>query len=214
MSRTKTADRRRQEILEAAAAVIAERGLCDTRIADVAARVGASPGLVIYYFPTKERLLAEALGHEDQGFVDRVTALLDGASDAPAKLRVMIEASCPGPAAEGGSPTDRDWVLWLDLWARARLDPELADERSRLDRVWREAIADVVRQGQETGEFGPADPDRVALHLSALIDGLAIQVMLGDGEVTRAVMRDMCLDVAGEQLGVALRPRETSKKSR
>jgi AcrR family transcriptional regulator len=201
---TKTADRRRQEILEAAAAVIAERGLCDTRIADVATRAGTSPGLVIYYFPTKERLLAEALGHEDRGYVDRVTTLSDVPESAASKLRVLIEASCPGRAAEGGNPVDRDWVLWLDLWARARLDPELASERARLDGLWRNAISEIVRQGQASGEFAGGDADRVALLLSAVIDGLAIQVILGDPEVTRDKMREACLTLAGEQLGIAM----------
>ena len=37
-------DSRRVQMLEAAAQLIAERGLARTRIADVAERVGASPG--------------------------------------------------------------------------------------------------------------------------------------------------------------------------
>ena len=41
--------------------LIAERGFSETRIADVAQRVGASPALVIYYFGTKDSLLTEAL---------------------------------------------------------------------------------------------------------------------------------------------------------
>jgi AcrR family transcriptional regulator len=51
---------RRRQILEAAVAVVCERGLCDTRIADVAERAGTSPALVVYYFGTKDRLLAAA----------------------------------------------------------------------------------------------------------------------------------------------------------
>ena len=42
------ADARRDQMLAAAAQLIAERGFSDTRIADVAKRVGASPALVIY----------------------------------------------------------------------------------------------------------------------------------------------------------------------
>ena len=55
------ADVRRDQMLVAAAHLIAERGFSDTRIADVADRVGASPALVIYYFGTKDSLLTEAL---------------------------------------------------------------------------------------------------------------------------------------------------------
>ena len=48
-------------MLRAALDVIAERGFPDTRIADVAERVGVSPALVIYYFKTKDHLLTEAM---------------------------------------------------------------------------------------------------------------------------------------------------------
>ena len=50
----------------AAAELIGERGFGETRIADVAKRVGASPALVIYYFGTKDRLLTEALRYSEE----------------------------------------------------------------------------------------------------------------------------------------------------
>ena len=34
------------------------------------------------------------------------------------------------------------------------------------------------------------------LELAALIDGLAVQVALGDGSVTPTVMREICIEVA------------------
>ena len=58
--RQKSKDRH-QEILDAAARVITDRGLADTRISDIAERCGVSPGLILYYFESKDRLLIEAL---------------------------------------------------------------------------------------------------------------------------------------------------------
>jgi len=52
-----TAEQRREQMLRAALEVISERGYPDTRIADVAERIGISPALVIYYFKTKDQLL-------------------------------------------------------------------------------------------------------------------------------------------------------------
>ena len=46
---------RRPQILDAAAEVIAERGIAATRIADVAERAGTSAPAVLYWFDTKER---------------------------------------------------------------------------------------------------------------------------------------------------------------
>jgi hypothetical protein len=35
-----------------------------------------------------------------------------------------------------------EWVLWLDLWARAPRDPDVARDREALDRRWRAAITE------------------------------------------------------------------------
>ena len=66
--RRKLSDARRRQILKAAVQVIAEKGLCDTGIKDVADQAGTSPALVIYYFGKKDILLAEALSFADEKF--------------------------------------------------------------------------------------------------------------------------------------------------
>ena len=63
-----TADQRREQMLRAAIEVIEERGFPETRIADVAARAGTSPALVIYYFKTKDQLLTEAIRYSEDNW--------------------------------------------------------------------------------------------------------------------------------------------------
>ena len=41
-------------------------------------------------------------------------------------------------------------------------------------------IAAIIADGQAAGDFAAADPERAALELASLIDGLAVQVALGD----------------------------------
>ncbi len=115
---------------------------------------------------------------------------------APARLATLIEDSVGG----------QDWVLWIELWTRALRDRELAESRQRLDDRWRAQIAAIVRDGQASGDFAGDDPERVALELAALIDGLAVQVALGDRAVTAEVMRTTCLEVAERLLEVSLAP--------
>ena len=88
----------------------------------------------------------------------------------------------------------------MELWVRALRDPRLAKTRERLDRRWREAIADIVREGQASGEFGDADADDVALLLGALMDGFAIQLALGDPAVTADTVKRHCLALAEARL--------------
>jgi AcrR family transcriptional regulator len=189
---------RRMEILEAAADVIAERGLCETRIADVAQRAGASAALVLYYFESKDRLLTEALTHAEDRFYLQTFHELTGLERARDRLLHLIDRSIPARAAGEGL---EDWKLWFELWSRALRDPLVATKREALDRRWRDTIAQVVRDGQDAHEFAPVEADDFALMLASLIDGLAIQAILGDREATPERVREVCVDMAARELG-------------
>jgi AcrR family transcriptional regulator len=186
--RPSTAHVRRPAILTAAAEVISERGIQNTRISDVAQRAGTSAPGVLYWFASKDELLAEALTFSDDRFYATLTGELASFGTATERLTRLIELW----PAEG----DGETVLWMELWVRALRDPKLAATRERLDRRWREAIADVVREGQASGEFGGHDADDLALLLGAVMDGFAIQLALGDPGVTTEVVRRHCLELA------------------
>ena len=188
-------DIRREQILEAAATVIAERGLAETRIADVAQRLDISPALVLYYFDSKDVLLGEALTGRDRQFFEGVAEAMAAQPSPTARLATLIEASCPKVGA------DQDYVLWLEMWSGARHDPGLARSRREMDGRWRSAIASVVEDGQQVGEFDPAvDAGDFALRLAAIVDRLAIQVVLGDSAVSPQTMRRLCLEAASSEL--------------
>ncbi len=65
---------RRPQILAAAIEVIGERGMAGTRIADVAERAGTSPAGVLYWFNSKDELLAEALTSDEERFAENLVA--------------------------------------------------------------------------------------------------------------------------------------------
>lgn len=196
---------RHREILYAAARVITERGLAETRIADIAAQAGVSPGLILYYFDSKDRLLAEALSFSNDQFYLRTSREIRRLPSAREQLRRLIDLSVPGYLPEFGRLDE--WALWIEVWVRALRDVSMAKEREALDERWRSQIADIVRGGVESGEFdGDADPDEFALRLASLMDGLAIQVAMNDPKVTQERMHRTCLEVAAHELGFELEP--------
>ena len=203
--RRKLSDARRRQILKAAVQVIAEKGLCDTGIKDVADQAGTSPALVIYYFGKKDVLLAEALSFADERFYAQTAGAVAAMASARDRLVELVRCSCSVGEAEDDFD---EWVLWLDLWARAPRDPDVARDRAAMDRRWRTTIGEIVRQGQATGEFSPLDADAFALRLGALIDGLAIQVVLHDSEVSRERMFDLCMDSCARELGFSWTPED------
>jgi AcrR family transcriptional regulator len=185
---------RRPAILKAAAEVIAERGVIGTRIADVAERAGTSAPGVLYWFDTKDELLTEALRFSDERFYAQLHRELEQL-DGPRERLARIVELWP---ADG----DGEVVLWMELWVRALRDPAVNSARAALDARWREAIAEVVRDGQATGEFSAVDPEAFALTLGALMDGFAIQLALRDPGVTPAQVRAHCLALVEERLGL------------
>ncbi len=202
--RQKPGKDRHQEILDAAARVITERGLAETRISDIAEQAGVSPGLILYYFESKDRLLAEALTFANDQFYLRTSREIRRITSAKEQMRRLIDLSVPGYLPEYGRLDE--WALWIEVWVRALRDPQMAKDREVLDQRWRDQIADIIRTGQRSGEFPQKDPAELALRLGALIDGLAIQVIMNDSEITPEKMHRACMEVAAHEIGFDLEP--------
>ncbi|MBI5089006.1 MAG: TetR/AcrR family transcriptional regulator [Actinobacteria bacterium] len=154
---------RKSQILTAAADVLSERGYANTRVVDIAKAAGTSPAAILYWFDGKDGLLAQALVLREQEFHDRYTVEADTVESASDQLRILIEAMLH----------HYDWGLWMELTVRALRDQTAAAERDRIDRRWRAALRNVIRMGQEGGEFDGDDPDETMFVLAALLDGMA-----------------------------------------
>jgi AcrR family transcriptional regulator len=195
---------RRTQMLTAALQVIVERGFAETRISDVAERAGVSPALVIYYFKTKDDLLAEAMRWSEDAWyaeIDRCTAQL---STASGRLEEVVALTF----LEGGSGTPEDsWAIWLDLWAQALRDPVVRAVREEFDEHFRQTIRDIVTFGVRQGEFVHVDEDDFAVGFSALLDGFAIQIALDDPVVDANRAFDLAMRVAARELGFAWKPK-------
>jgi AcrR family transcriptional regulator len=196
---TKARDRH-QEILDAAARVITDRGLAETRISDIAEQAGVSPGLILYYFESKDRLLSEALTYANDQFYLRMSREIRRIPSAREQLRHLLDLSVPGYLPEYGRLDE--WALWIEVWVRALRDGEMARDREVLDQRWRGQIADIVRRGQASGEFNSTErSEELALRIASLVDGLAIQVIMNDPDVSAGHMHRTCMEVASRELG-------------
>jgi AcrR family transcriptional regulator len=192
------ADARRDQMLAAAAGLIAERGFSDTRIADVASRVGASPALVIYYFGTKDSLLTEALRWSERSFYAAVEEMLTEVTSLEKRLDALVASVLPDVHEQHA-----DWGLWFDLWVQAFRHPEVKKDRVDLDEQWRDLVSRVVREGIEAGEVGAVDVEVFTVTWAALLDGLVVQLALEDPVVTAPLARRIALDVGRRELGLA-----------
>jgi AcrR family transcriptional regulator len=81
-TRQEQAQRRRNQLIEAALVVFAHKGVDGASVKDIAAAAAVTPGLLYHYFDSKEDLVAAVL--EERGFSAQLRALLIEHADQPA----------------------------------------------------------------------------------------------------------------------------------
>ncbi len=182
---------RKAQILSAAAEVLSERGFTNTRVVDIAKEAGTSPAAILYWFEGKDGLLAQALALREQEFHDRYTVRSEAKSTASDQLRTLVEAMLH----------HYDWGLWMELCVLALRDQSAAAERDRMDRRWRAALRNVIKDGQARREFLASDPDETMFVLAALIDGWAPLLAVKAKGVSRERVERAWLVEAARLLG-------------
>ncbi|GGZ29425.1 transcriptional regulator [Streptomyces olivaceoviridis] len=186
---------RREELLRAAIEQIEARGVAAVRIADVAAALGVSNALVLYHFSTKEKLVAAAFTYAAEDDLARLRKLLGRRTTALRRLRAAVRWYAPTGQAKG-------WRLWIEGWAVSLREPALREVTRELDAQWKAAIARVIAEGVAAGEFACADPTGTALRLTALLDGLAVQLTSYPGAVPRSRAQGWVDDALARELGL------------
>ncbi|MFE3167582.1 TetR/AcrR family transcriptional regulator [Streptomyces sp. NPDC059224] len=187
---------RREELLRAAIEQIEARGVAAVRIADVASALGVSNALVLYHFSTKEKLVAAAFAYAAEGDLAHLRKLLGRRTSASRRLRSAVRWYAPTGQAKG-------WRLWIEGWAVALREPALRDVAKELDQQWKAAIAEVITEGVAAGEFRCPDPAAAALRLTALLDGLAVQLTSYPGALSRSRAQEWVDEALARELGLS-----------
>lgn len=184
MPRPDVRDERRQQILDAAARVFAQKGLDAARMEDIARDAGLSIGGLYWYYKGKQEVMADLLAH----LIDPDLAGLRALLDAPGSLRRRLSEyiqTWAGPA-QAYQPVVYEFysLAARDAQARAHLQVYLHSYRA--------ILADLIRQAVASGELAEVDPETAALLLAAVYEGL-FELRMIDPEH---------MDVAGQVEGV------------
>ncbi|MBW8087065.1 TetR family transcriptional regulator C-terminal domain-containing protein [Streptomyces hygroscopicus subsp. hygroscopicus] len=160
------------QIVRETVRLIAEHGFHAVRVADIAAACDTSTATIHYHFPGRAELLEAAVRWcMDEDTVRRAARIAE-ADDAREELRQLIALQVPYSERQR-----QQWLVWLDLWAEAARSTAIGRLHADFYRQWRQTVAEVIRRGIEQGVFRTVDPEFSALRLTALIDGLATQVL-------------------------------------
>jgi len=163
-----SADARRGDLIEATAAVLAEAGLAGTNVRAICAKAGVSPGLLRHYFGGIDDLVAATY----QATSDRMDAIfaeaVQGAgADPRARLTAYLTASFRAPV------TDPELLgAWTAFWALARNDARMAAIHTESYAGYRQRLGELLT------ECGAKDAERLAIMLTAMVDGLWLELSL------------------------------------
>ena len=165
------------EVLAAAVRVITERGADAARFTDVAQASGVPVSTLQYYFGSREDMLAAAFRHASEVELAALRPRLAALADPWARLARIVDAALADfRAAEGLTGH-----LWVEAWRFGMRDAEMRADVLTDYAAWRGLIADAVREGVAAGHFRTAiEPERVAVLLLALLDGLGMPLAIGD----------------------------------
>jgi AcrR family transcriptional regulator len=149
-ARSRQAERRRAELIDAALRLFAERGFRGTTIADIAEATGTAHGLVYHYFRSKDELLEAIL--ERYTFLPRLRALLAVSPDRPA-------AEVLGEIAVGFSTLldDRPELLRLVV-AESQTNPIVAAALARVTEEGLVVLSEYLTARIAAGELRVHDP--------------------------------------------------------
>jgi AcrR family transcriptional regulator len=192
----RAAEVRLDALLRTACAVIKERGLANTRTADVAQAAGVSQALVFYHFATKERLLAQAFAYAAEQDLARLDAVVRSSSGPLEKLRKVIKLYAP-------TGRSKSWAMWIDGWSESLRTPELEKVSRRLDLRWKDDLTDIISAGVRDGVFTCDDPGGAAWRINALMDGLAVQLAVHERVISRRQLSDWIRLATARELGLS-----------
>ena len=191
----RSAEVRLDSLLRTACDVILERGLANTRTADVAQAAGVSQALVFYHFATKERLLAQAFAYAAEQDLARLDAVIGSAAPPLDKLKKILKLYAP-------TGRSKSWAMWIDGWSESLRVPELEKVTRRLDLRWKEALTEVIVAGVTDVTFDCDDPSGAAWRITALIDGLAVQIAVHRRVISGRQLADWVRLSVSRELGL------------
>ncbi|MFK3730338.1 TetR/AcrR family transcriptional regulator [Streptomyces sp. NPDC088090] len=172
---------RRTAILEAAARVVARRGVRGLRMEELATEAGVSTALVYYHFKDRAGVLRHTLEFISDR-ADRYTSDGDGGR-GPLDAREALEQSLLLEFQDLPEVRENS-TAWGELRASAVFEPELRGDLARATLAWIHDVADLLSRVRPTAPAPTLTAS--AERLTGLLEGLSTRWLSGALPLTHA----------------------------
>jgi AcrR family transcriptional regulator len=161
-----------EEIVTAAVGVAFDLGLHAVTPSAVATRLCAPERSVTAAWPDSDALVATTFSRVVAAQLAEVKRVVLANPSPVQQLGVLLE-TLAAPVR-----VDVD-AVWLESWSLGRRNPALGHAVRSEEAAWHAFVAAVVRRGVKSGAYLEVDPDEVAAHLLAVIDGVNAYSLVG-----------------------------------
>ncbi|MBC7877590.1 MAG: TetR family transcriptional regulator [Anaerolineales bacterium] len=156
---------RRTQIIECAIDALSELGYLKTSLAQIATRANISTSVISYYFAGKDDLMREVIGE-----VYRNAALfMEAHIDLTAPARVLLQTYIESNLAYGRNHLKQVKAL-AEIVIHWRSEPGKLPAEATPDESILKPLEELLRWGQETGEFRTFNPRPMAVTIRKAID--------------------------------------------
>ncbi|HEY4163046.1 MAG TPA: transcriptional regulator BetI [Dongiaceae bacterium] len=178
---------RRKQLIDATIRAIGRVGYASLTLTHVAGEAGLSPGIVNFYFKSKDQLLVATL----EQIVDEYSAfwqaaLSKGKITPAAGLEAMIEADFHTSVCNFEKIS-----IWYAFWAEAGTNPAYQGLVTRLESDYIQQTVELCARIINEGGYG-IDARTVAIGLNAMIDGLWFDCLMEPKTFNRNDAKRVC----------------------
>jgi AcrR family transcriptional regulator len=152
---------RRDELVEAAAAVFARNGVAATTVDDVVREAGVAKGTFYLYFTTKDEVVTAVA----ERLVEVVGAVMERSLAAVGRSAAdRLQGVALAMTTVGERPYERELIEMIHRPENQAIHDRLG---GRIVAALRPAVAAVIADGIRDGEFAPQDPGQAAAFVLA-----------------------------------------------
>ncbi len=157
---------RHQELIEAAIAVFATKGVSAASVDDIVRAAGVAKGTFYLYFATKDDAVNAVAASMVERVADRIGAAAADSSRSPVERLLAFGAEV---RQVGDEPYERDLIEVFHRPENRALHDRMSERA--LVRLT-PAVARIIADGTAGGQFRPQDPDRAAAYVMACFGSL------------------------------------------
>jgi AcrR family transcriptional regulator len=156
---------RQQSLVDAAMAVLVEKGVEATTVDDVVRCAGAAKGTFYLYFRSKDDVINAVAESLVERVADTIEAVLVSSAPAPDRIRALSRSI----NLVGREPYELELAEVLHRPENRTVHDRIGDRI--LDRL-APSLSRVIADGIAAGDFVPQDPDRAARYTLSCLDAL------------------------------------------